>query len=422
MSSTDIVFLVPGFLGFERTGNFSQFGDRVCSALRAHMEGRLGRQVCVIPLGSLPTTSFAGRQRALLEALGRHVLALGGVERIHLLGHSVGGIDAHLLGCVRPLAAAGWQELDPQALRSKLRTVVSLATPHHGTCLAAAPGAGSLTVGSLFSDPGGAAAMLQLVGKLLGSAWRDVGAQERPQGMLREGRKVSHFMAELMRWQGFFHALTPDAMDALYARCEPLESVARRSFVTMAGRALDVAGAHAPADDFFRELSRRTSGSGNGFTRHEPAVRGAMLRLRDALAAGPARVVVSEHAKAPLHVDAQTNDGVVNSARQLIDPADERELCGLVVADHFDVLGYYDRRVGVAEPGAQEPAPELVSGLLHSGSCFRDSEFFALYRRVGDAILTQCAEERAAGPLQAANEPERRPRPARRAPSRRPTA
>jgi pimeloyl-ACP methyl ester carboxylesterase len=421
MSSTDVVFLVPGFLGFERTGNFSQFGDRVCSALRAHMEGRLGRQVGVIPLGSLPTTSFAGRQRALLEALGRHVLALRGVERIHLLGHSVGGIDAHLLACARPLAAAGWQELDPQALRSKLRTVVSLATPHHGTCLAAAPGAGALTVGSLFSDPGGAAAMLQLVGKLLGSAWRDVGAQERPQGMLREGRKVSHFMAELMRWQGFFHALTPDAMDALYARSEPLEGVARRSFVTMAGRALDVAGAHAPADDFFRELSRRTSGSGNGFTRHEPVVRSAMLRLRDALAAGSARVVVSEHAKAPPHVDAQTNDGVVNAARQLIDPTDERELCAVVVADHFDVLGYYDRRVGVAEPGAQEPAPDLVSGLLHSGSCFRDSEFFALYRRVGDAILTQCAEGRV-GPLQAVYEAEPRPRQARRTPSRRPTA
>lgn len=415
MSGTDVVFLVPGFLGFERAGNFSQFGDRVCSVLRAHLEGRLGRQVPVVALGSLPTTSFADRQRSLLDALERQLQGLGGAERIHLLGHSVGGIDAHLLGCARPLGGADWRQLDPHGLRSKLRTVVSLATPHHGTSLAAAPGAGSLTFGALVNDPGGALEMGRLVRKLLASALRDVGAGGR-RGLLREGRKVRHFMAELLRWQGFFYALTPEAMGALYARAEPLPIVARRSFVTMAARALDVAGAHAPADDFFRELSRRTSGSGNGFTRHEPAVRSAVMRLRDALAAGTQRVVVSERAKAPLHIDAQTNDGVVNAARQLIDPADERELCAVVVADHFDVLGYYDRRQGAPEPGAQDQ--EALSGLLHSGSCFRDGEFFALYRRVGDAILEQCAVGDPVLP-RAVNEPERR---ARRAPSRRPSA
>jgi pimeloyl-ACP methyl ester carboxylesterase len=417
MSSTDVVFLVPGFLGFERTGNFSQFGDRVCSTLRAHMEGKLGRQVWVFPLGSLPTTSFAERQRALLDAIGRRLQALEGVERIHLLGHSVGGIDAHLLGCRRPLRGS-WQELDPNGLRGMLRSVVSMATPHQGTCLAAAPGAGALTFAALVSDPGGVLAMVQLVQKLFASALHDVGSSDRRQGLLREGRKVTHFMAELMRWQGFFHALTPEAMGELYADCEPLPGVVRRSFVTMAARSLDVGGAHAPADDFFRELSRRTSGSGNGFTRHEPTVRSAMLRLREALAEGAARVVVSAHAKAPLHVDAQTNDGVVNSARQLIDPSDERELSAVVVADHFDVLGYYDRSLDVAEPGAREPSNDVLSGLLHSGSCFRDSEFFALYRRVGDAILAQCApKERTAS-----NELEPSVRPARRAPSRRPTA
>jgi hypothetical protein len=409
MSCADVVFVVPGFLGFERAGNFSHFADRVCSALRAHMEGRLGRQVRVIPLGSLPTTSFAERQRLLLESIARRTLALGGVERIHLLGHGVGGIDGYLLGCARALDGAYWTELDPHGLRGKIKTLVSLATPHHGTCLAAAPGAGALTLGALVSDPKGAFAMLQLVQKLFASALHDVGWQEPQKGLAREGRKVSHFMAELLRWQGFLHALTPEAMAGLYARCEPLPGVTRRSLVTMAGRAVELPGPrYRAADGLFQELSRRTSGAANGFTRHEPAVRRAVMRLRDAISeVGPrastsgsradprastaaVEMIVSDHARPPVHVDAQTNDGVVNSARQLIDPDDDGELYAVVVADHLDVLGYYDRGMWLAEPGGKEQPHELLSGLLHSGSCFRDAEFFALYRLVGDAIVTQC--------------------------------
>jgi hypothetical protein len=424
MSCQDVVFIVPGFLGFERTGNFSHFADRVCSALRTHMEGKLERRVAVLPLASLPTTSFAERQRALIEAIAREVRALGGVERIHLLGHSVGGVDGHLLGCARSLDGAGWQVLDPHGVRSRVKTLVSLATPHQGTCLAAAPGAGSLTLGALWNDSKGALAMLQLVQKLLASALRDVGSDDRRQGLLRETRKVRHFMAELMRWQGFFHALTPEAMADLYAAVEPLPGFARRSFVSMAGRPLVLVDSEQRgADAFFQELSRRTSGVGNGFTRHEPTVRASVMRLRDVLAGAPgehASIIVSEHARAPLHVDGQTNDGVVNSARQLVDPNDAQELCGLVIADHFDVLGYYDRSAGV-ERGTL-PTTDALSGLLHSGSCFRDTEFLALYRRIGDAILPQCAGRAQTEWAVPAAEQLAARKPLRRSPSRRPIA
>lgn len=413
--SADIVFLVPGFLGFERAGNFGNFADRVCSALRTQLEGKLKTSVPVVPLASLPTTTFAARQEALLDAIARYGGADSAIERIHLVGHSVGGVDAHLLACTIPQAGLTWPEIDPRGLRDKVRTVVSIGAPHAGTFLAAAPGAGSLSLSAIVDDPSGLKAMVELVNKLLRSALRDVRSTQGSQGVWREYRKVKHFMAELMRWQGFLHALTPDAMETLYAGLTPRSDVVRRCFVTMAGTPRDPARPVSQADAFFEELSRRTSGSGNGFTRHSPIVRDAMGLLRVALE-DSARVIVAADTRAPAHVDAQTSDGVVNATRQLMTSAPE-ELAGVVIADHFDVLGYYDRGVGVAGAAAEDAA---LSGLLHSGSAFRDTEFFALYRRVGDAIAEQCA---AAHVQESPVEPEPQPkRPARRTPSRRPSA
>lgn len=418
MRSHDIVFLVPGFLGFERSGNFSNFADRVCSALRTHLEGHLARPVDVLPLPSLPTTSFAERQQALLVAIARQLKGRDEVQRIHLLGHSVGGIDAYLLSCHAPVGGGDFARRDPDRVRDKLRTVISLGTPHHGTCLAEAPGAGHRNLKGLLGDRAGAMATVQLINKLVTSALHDVGPRERTQGILREGRKVSHFMAELLRWQGFLHALTPSSMEALYEQTSPLPTVTRRSFVTFAGQRPDTAelpSGFKPVDEFFSELASRTAGPANGFTRHSSAVRAAITRLRDALESAP--LIVSSVGRAPSHVDGQTNDGMVNSARQLIDPADVNELAGLVVADHFDVLGYYDRSLSAPRELGREH--ELLSGLLHSGSFFRDAEFFALYRSIGDAICQQCVEPsvEADVPLEA---PKRKP--AKRSPSRRPSA
>jgi hypothetical protein len=76
----------------------------------------------------------------------------------------------------------------------------------------------------------------------------------------------------------------------------------------------------------------------------------------------------------------QLNDGVVNSARQIVN-LNEEELAGFVVADHADVLGHYDRQDGLI---AGRP---FNAGLFHSGAGFGDPQFFELYRRVAQEIL-----------------------------------
>lgn len=414
--SADVVFLLPGLLGFERAGNFSNFADRVVSALRTHLEGRTQRSIPVIPLPSFSTTTFAERQRELLAAMAQKLGGHTDLARIHLLGHSVGGVDAYLLACERPLSGVPWSVIDPHGLAAKVRSVISLAAPHAGTAIANAPGAEPWSVRAVVQNPQGAAAKLDLMRRLFASAARDLRKAEGAQAALREYRKVSHFMAESLRWDGFLHALTPEAMHSLYAGVEPRRDVVRRSFVTMAGRPRpDATNASGP-DALFELLSRRAAGEGNGFTRHPQPVRDAISALRSALD-NPSSVIVSSQAAPPDHVDAHTNDGIVNSVRQLASPTDPEELAAVVIADHFDVLGYYDRGLGLA-------GSDAVSGLLHSGSCFRDAEFFALYRRVGDEIAAQCAQSTHVERTPAQEEPVAPPakRKKSRTPSRRPTA
>src|SRR5207302_7808572 len=95
----------------------------------------------------------------------------------------------------------------------------------------------------------------------------------------------------------------------------------------------------------------------------------------------PGLVIRSESGAMPASIDLGLNDGVVNTVRQLVDPDDECQVGGFVVADHADVLGHYDRQDALID------GPPYNAGLFHSGAGFGDDEFFGLYRRVAQAIL-----------------------------------
>jgi hypothetical protein len=78
----------------------------------------------------------------------------------------------------------------------------------------------------------------------------------------------------------------------------------------------------------------------------------------------------------PLRVDAGTNDGIVNTSRQTLPGG---MLKGVVVGDHADVLGDYDR----IDLATEEP---MNTGIFRSGAGFGDDQFFELYRRVAEAL------------------------------------
>jgi pimeloyl-ACP methyl ester carboxylesterase len=380
------VFLVPGLLGFENFDTFSYFADRVTAALRAGLEQTFLGPVPVIAVPIPPTASLRDRQRMLVKTLADrlHAYEHGGRPlTVHLVGHSTGGVDANLLTNEYPLAAPSWEDLDPRApeLRKRIRSVISIAAPHQGACIAADPLARLLSE----RDPRGAVAFTRVIGKFVASVVSDIETRTVVSSVLREGGKTRRFIESVFRRWDLLDDLQP-TRDPSALRLKP--DVLRRSFVTMTGRPV-VGATTTPLDDaFFREMTKRASGWTTGAAEVGPLVQASVARLQRAIDSteGEIAVIKADGIALPDRLDAGLNDGVVNSARQLINPADPNELAGIVVSDHFDVVGYYDRHAFKVDTAGHESATQVLSGLLHSGSGFRDAEFFELYRCVAATI------------------------------------
>ena len=386
------VFLVPGLLGFESFATFSYFADRVVATLRAGLERAGMGPFLVVPLPIAPTAPLRERQRVLVRSLADrlHTLEHGGVPlRIHLVGHSTGGLDANLLTQDTPLGGEKWSDIDPRApeLRARICSVISIASPHQGACITRDP------LARWFSrrDPRGLLAMLGLSLKLAAAELGDAEFSDLLSALGRDPRDARPYVSALLwaRWK-LLDDLDPSARQPLARRDD---TVFRRSFVTIAGRPTPGAEAGSPPDALFRDIERRASGWATGCAELGDKVQASVRRLERALRSTSAGdlVVKAPGVEVPLALDAGHNDGVVNSARQLMDPEDPDELAGIVVGDHFDVVGYYDRYRWVNDSEGNAHPRSVVSGLLHSGSAFRDDQFFDLYGRVAGVIAEAAA-------------------------------
>lgn len=416
----DVVFLLPGFLGFERLEDYAYFGERFASALRASLMARVARpdaiEVVAIPLP--PTSSLADRQLALGRTLVDRLQHMRSTEirSVHLVGHSTGGVDAHLLTLEKALAGRSWRNFegtDVTQLKERVRSVISFASPHQGTCLAVDPIAKLLASDSpadLLRDPlDNFQTFVKAAGEILQAVpdlFRDQELRTLLQGLTSSSG--FSFFHDILQSRALIDDLSPDAMVDRYAALgKAQDGVLRRSFVTIAGATPD-ANKNAvrsaatrpsartvtsrgeklpPPGNLFMLLSQLTSG------RNTPCFATGKLRGNpntaiDLALADDARVITGNRALIPERIDNAQNDGVVNAVRQLIKPDDRDELVAIVIADHFDVVGHYDRQVWLTDPRTGErEAKTLTNGLLHSGSEFREPEFFELIRRMADAML-----------------------------------
>src|SRR5512133_265134 len=143
MRLADQVLLVPGFFGF---GSFGREGKphityfdnviRAMVAARPELSGRIHVHEPP-PMGSLEAR-VQSLQDAVLQRLGGALLsgeARGRGPRIHLVGHSTGGVDARLLANPRYRFRGEDRALRTRLLRH-LGTVVTLSAPQHGTPIA----------------------------------------------------------------------------------------------------------------------------------------------------------------------------------------------------------------------------------------------------------------------------------------------
>jgi len=129
MASKHHIYLVPGFFGFANLGELVYYGH-VRDYFVAEL-ARRGIEAEVVTVLSHPTASIRVRAADLFK----QVEATASVDDgpIHLIGHSTGGLDARLF--VSPGASLGDDiNLEPYARR--VRTLVTISTPHSGTPLA----------------------------------------------------------------------------------------------------------------------------------------------------------------------------------------------------------------------------------------------------------------------------------------------
>jgi triacylglycerol lipase len=129
MATRQHVMLVPGFFGFANLGDFAYFGH-VRDFFARYMRRRgIGGEVVVVQ--TFPTASLRRRATRVLETLAQLVDVDDGV--VHLIGHSSGGLDVRLLTAPEVSLPT---TLDIEKYAHKVKTVVSLSSPHRGSPLA----------------------------------------------------------------------------------------------------------------------------------------------------------------------------------------------------------------------------------------------------------------------------------------------
>jgi len=121
------VYLAPGLFGFNQIGAYAYFKHLEKALLRRFADA--GREVRLHLVEAAPTASIKRRAITLVSEAAR---TMGPGDRVHLVGHSTGGLDARLVAS--PTATLGHPGL--AGLRDSVRSVTTMNTPHYGTPLA----------------------------------------------------------------------------------------------------------------------------------------------------------------------------------------------------------------------------------------------------------------------------------------------
>ena len=364
------IFLVPGFFGFANLGDFEYFAP-----VRAFLETELasrGLQATLHEVRVRPTASLSHRAARLLESIEE---AGHRSESVHLVGHSSGGLDARLLltpGVVLPTA------LPIEQHARRVRSVVTVATPHRGTPLASffssLYGQSVLrllslaTVYTLRNGPLPLTLAVRIVGLLVGPGsgvlstglidqlYRELLSDFTPS----RRAEIEVFFADVASDPSLTLQLRPEVMELVNTLAPDRPGLRMGCVVTGVERprlrtVLDPRrGVHRQATQaLFSTLSALTRGLPD---RYLPP-----LTASQASALGRLAPVLS--------LDA-TNDGIVPSRSQVW-----REVIAAVPSDHLDIIGHFSHD-GVGH-----------SDWLRCGAGFNRSKFEAVWRSVVDFIV-----------------------------------
>lgn len=372
MTEAHHIYLIPGFFGFANLGRLRYFVHvhdflvQRCAAC--------GMRVKVHVVRTHPTSSLPVRVACLAETVAKTLRSRRGVA--HLIGHSTGGLDARLFSAP---AVSLPTDVDVERYASRVRSVVTIATPHYGSplasYLASRGGQRLLALLSLATSyvlrfghlP--LSLLLQFAdifrnADLLGR--RHTLFDELSQRLLADfsvGRRraVQRLLVEVMNDQSLLTQVTPESMEVFNCAVRDRPGVRYASVATRArppgvgstlAAGLDPAAQaiHAIYQAIYRVTAEAPAGEGQRLTRHNRRV------LRLAYGSVPR---------------GRANDGIVPTRSQVWG-----ELLQAVQADHLDVIGHFN------DPTATPPHFDW----LNSGSGFSRAHFRALWERVIDCI------------------------------------
>jgi hypothetical protein len=363
------IYLVPGFFGFANLGDLRYFGH--VQEFLAHASPAARLPVEIHAVRTEPTSSLPRRACRILETIAA---TAPGEGPVHLIGHSSGGLDARLL--VAPEVALP-TEIDVERFARRVRTVVTVSTPHYGTPLASfftgllgqqllqllsltaivslrlgrLPLSVLLRLGTVFArldrHVGINSALLdQLFGELLA----DFSADRR--------EAIRAFLAEVEKDRALLPQLTPDAMDVFNASTRKRPGV-RYGSVVSAARRPGVRSTLAAGLDPSAQATHALYAALHRLASRTEAAR--LPRL------GPAESAALRRAYGKLP-SPHANDGVVPTRAQLWG-----DLVHAAFGDHLDVIGHF---------GDPEHVPPHFDWLT-TGSGFDRPRFEALW---GDVV------------------------------------
>lgn len=362
------VFLIPGFFGFTALGDLTYWGH-VRRALERHF-GEAGTPVTVHEVDTRPTASLDRRTQRLRE---RVQAAVRPTDHVHLIGHSSGGLDARLL--VSPQRTPTAPPPLPGPILARVRSVVTVSSPHRGTPAAEAFGtlAGarllqllSLSTVSILRRGSLPLRLVLEVGRLLTRLENRLDDAPGIEDELFAGllddldaerrERLTAFFRDVGTDRDLLDQITPTSMRRLNSRTPDAPGVRYGCVVTRARR---------PG------LRGLLEAGASPFAQGSHAVYVACHRLAQSDDAGLAGPLTDLTARWPdLALD--DNDGMVPTASQPWG----RVLDG-VTADHLDVLGHF------AEPTLDPPHYDW----LRSGSGYRRARFAETWERVATFLL-----------------------------------
>ena len=360
------VFLIPGFFGFANLGDFTYWGP-VHNKLFELLDAA-GLPAHIHTVKPLPTASLRQRTRNLAEAIA--ATRPGPDAVIHLVGHSTGGLDARLL--LTP-AVDLQTKIDVELLASRVRSSISVATPHGGAPIAsfftgllggkllrvlsimtmAGLRGGQLPL-SVWAEVAGLFAIPSSLGRTRGSLAGQLYKQLLSDFNPDRRAEVNELLAEVGRDQSLLTQLTVESLDLFNAAAGDREGVAYGSVVTRArppslATSLEIGldAVDQAQQAFYYSLSRLAAG-------HEFPVPGSDYK----------KALQRRFGEMP---DSSANDGIVPTLSQ-----PWGHCISVSQADHLDIIGHY----------RDDEDSEHHYDWLTTRSDFRSADFDEVWRRV----------------------------------------